>query len=204
MVVFEVRPLGRICAFLLCAFLLCVCLEHSLSPPGQAGLLHACEGSASLPTASQRASMVREVPMARGAEQGCSQTLMYCSMEDEVTFSVCQRVRLGFRHDFFSKAARSGTGCPGSGAVAIPGGVPEPWRCGTWGAFHFSHTSALRPSCQLDSCPQSLFVWDPRAAGTPAGRASLSGCALEEVSLLSAVVLICTACSVIRGNPLLI
>lgn len=140
MVVFEVRPLGRICAFLLCAFLLCMCLEHSLSPPGQAGLLHACEGSASLPTASQRVSMVREVPMARGAEQGCSQTLMYCSMEDEVTFSVCQRVRLGFRHDFFSKAARSGTGCPGSGAVAIPGGVSEPWRCGTWGGLpFFSH-----------------------------------------------------------------
>lgn len=83
MVVFEVRPLGRICTFLLCAFLHCVCLEHSLSPPGQAGLLHACEGSTSLPTASQRVLMVWEVPMAQGEDLGCSQTLTCSTIEDE-------------------------------------------------------------------------------------------------------------------------
>lgn len=25
-----------------------------------------------------------------------------------------------------------GTGCLGSGGVPIPGGIPEPWECGTW------------------------------------------------------------------------
>ena len=44
------------------------------------------------------------------------------------------RFRLDIRNNFFSEEQWcSGTAAQGSGAVTDPGGVPEPWRCGTEG-----------------------------------------------------------------------
>jgi len=42
--------------------------------------------------------------------------------------------RLDIRKHFFSKrAVLQWHSCPGSGGVTAPGGVPEPWGCGTEG-----------------------------------------------------------------------
>ena len=42
--------------------------------------------------------------------------------------------RLAVRNNSFSqRAVRQWHSCPGSGGVTVPGGVPEPWGCGTAG-----------------------------------------------------------------------
>ena len=46
---------------------------------------------------------------------------------------LCQRrFRLAVRNNSFSqRVVRQWHSCPGSGGVTFPGGVPEPWGCGT-------------------------------------------------------------------------
>jgi len=36
-----------------------------------------------------------------------------------------------------------GTSCPGSGGVTVPGGAPEPWRCGTEGRGQWARWGGL-------------------------------------------------------------
>ena len=49
--------------------------------------------------------------------------------------TLCQgRFRLVVRNNSFrQRAVRQWHSCPGSGGVTVPGGVPEPWGCGTEG-----------------------------------------------------------------------
>ena len=49
--------------------------------------------------------------------------------------TLCQgRFRLAVRNNSFSqRAVRQWHSCPGSGGVTVPGGVQEPWGCGTEG-----------------------------------------------------------------------
>ena len=50
---------------------------------------------------------------------------------------LCQEIfSLSIRKNLFSKrVAMQWHSCPGSGGVTVPGGVPEPWRCGTEGQW---------------------------------------------------------------------
>ena len=50
-----------------------------------------------------------------------------CSPHYPVTY------RMDTRKNFSWRAVLQWHSCPGSGGVTIPGGVPDPWRCGTEG-----------------------------------------------------------------------
>ena len=44
-----------------------------------------------------------------------------------------QMLWLGIRKEFSEGVVMQWHSCPGSGGVTVPGGIKEPWRCGTEG-----------------------------------------------------------------------
>ena len=71
---------------------------------------------------------------------------------------LCQgRFSLDIRKHFFSdRVVMQWHSCTGSGAVTVPGGVPEPWRCGTEGCGCWAWWGGLGLDLEISEVFSSL------------------------------------------------
>ena len=100
---------------------------------------------------------------------GCSATATLLCLEQEVMALNCTRGGSGWilgTISYHEEQCCSGTAAHGGGGVTVPGGVPEPWGCGTersqwarWGGLGLD----LGISEVFSNLNGSMILWFPRS-----------------------------------------